>query len=720
MLTASAVDDFQLAFDVAPCPALLLDRDLTIVACNIAYERVTRVRRSAMLGRFVFDVFPGSSERQTRLIRESYDRVLTTGKPHHIAHIQYATAGKDLSLRERQWTISNFPLLRQDGTLSGILHCPTDITELMQLRQASRETGQEPGIQRSMPHWTRSLQNILHLEQERLHQLFQQAPGFICVLRGPRHVFELANDAYYQLVGHRRVIGHPVGEVLPEVVTQGFLEKLDNVYATGTPFIGRAMPLELQRVAGGDWEQSYIDLIYQPIMDGAGKVTGIFVQGSDVTESHLLAQEVAHQAAHDFLTGLPNRREFRRQTRKIEEPGPHALLYMDIDHLKIVNDRCGHAAGDSLLNQVSALLKSRCEGGRDILARLGGDEFALVRRNCSPEDALDLAARLCTSVKDINFFWQGKRYGVTLSVGVAGFGGPEGLSFDGALGLADAACFLAKEKGRNRVQLGLPADEDVRQQQRDMDNATRLKEAMREDRILLYAQKIFGLRADQDAEQVFYEVLARLCDVDGTIVPPGSFIPAAERFGLVEELDRHIVCKTFAHLQAQPSGQRAGACYFINLSGITLSAQGFLGFIEGALAAYPAVRSSRICFEVTETAALSNIHRTAEAMRRLIDMGFRFALDDFGSGMASFTYLRHLPVQFVKIDGEFIRAVHSQPANAIIVEAIARVAHTMDMRTIAESVEDEEMIPHLRSLGLDYAQGFALHHPEPIEICQAD
>lgn len=650
--------------------------------------------------------------------------MLSTGKPHHIAHIQYATAGEDrISLQERHWTTSNFPLLRQDGTLSGILHCPADVTELMQLRQASqsiKDAEQEPVAEGGMAHWTRSLQNILHLEQERLHQLFQQAPGFICVLRGPRHVFELANDAYYQLVGHRQVIGHPVGEVLPEVVTQGFLEKLDNVYATATAFIGRAMPLELQRVAGGDREQSYIDLIYQPIIDSSGTVTGIFVQGSDVTESHLLAQEVAYQAAHDFLTGLPNRREFRRKTREIEEPGPHALLYMDIDHLKIVNDRCGHAAGDSLLNQVSAVLKSQCEGGRDILARLGGDEFALVRRDCNPEDALDLARRLCVSVKDINFLWQSKRYGITLSVGVVSFDGPEGLSFDEALGLADAACFLAKEKGRNRVQLSVPADEDVRQQQRDMDNATRLKEAMREDRILLYAQKIFGLRPDQDAEQFFYEVLARLRDVDGTIAPPGSFIPAAERFGLVEELDRHIVCKTFAHLQAQPSGRRAGTCYFINLSGITLSAKGFLGFIEGALAAHPAVRSSQICFEVTETAALSNVHRTAEAMRRLIDMGFRFALDDFGSGMASFTYLRRLPVQFVKIDGEFIRAVHSQPANAIIVEAIARVAHTMDMRTIAESVEREELIPHLRSLGLDYAQGFALHRPEPIEFCQAD
>lgn len=717
----SQEDEFRVSFDMAPYPAIILDCDLTIVACNAAYERTSHVKRPAMLDRPLFKVFPGSDVGQTTTLRDSFDRVLRTREPDHIPHIQYASNVPDQpGLQERHWTVSNIPLLRNDSTIFGILHCPADITELIQLRHGNHSiVDAEPdrNNHEDVQRWSRNIQNILIHEKERLRQLFQQAPSFICVLQGPHHVFELANDAYYQLVGHREIIGHRVVDVLPEVVPQGFLEKLDIVYATGVPFIGRAILIELQRFAGGKLERRYIDLIYQPILNGTDEITGIFVQGSDVTEAYILSQEVSYQAAHDSLTGLCNRREFARQTQNIEEPGVHALLYMDVDHLKIVNDRCGHAAGDSLLTQVAASLLSLCDSDHDILARLGGDEFALVRRDCSQEDATALADRLCRSVKDINFIWQGKRYGVTLSVGVVNFGGLEGLPFETALPLADAACFLAKEKGRNRVQISLATDEEVRQQQGDMDNVTRLKEAMREDRVLLYAQKIVGLHPDQCQHRVFYEVLARLRDPDGNIIAPAGFIPAAERFGVIEELDRHIVGKTFAHLQAQSPERRDGICYFVNLSALTLSTHGFQGFIESSMAAHPEVRSSQICFEVTETAALSNIRRTAEAMQRLVAMGFRFALDDFGSGMASFAYLSHLPVQFVKIDGEFVKAILSQPAGGIIVEAVAKVARTMNMLTIAESVEFDELIPHLKSMGLDYAQGYALHHPEPIEDC---
>jgi diguanylate cyclase (GGDEF)-like protein len=718
MEAASIEENFRIFFDTAPSPALILDCDLTIVTCNAAYEKVAHVTRAAMVGRPVFEVFPGSIDRETKILRDSYYRVLNDRKPHHIVHMQYATAvPNNPGLQERHWTVSNMPLLLADGTLFGILHCPADITELTQLRHANqsvRDTALDHDAQESIQRWTRNVQNILHSEKERLRQLFQRAPSFICVLRGPYHVFELANDAYYQLVGHREIINHRVSDVLPEVISQGFLEKLDNVFATGTPFIGRAMLIELQRIAGGELEQRYIDLIYQPVFDGDGSVTGIFTQGNDVTEAYTLAQEVTYQAAHDSLTGLCNRREFSRQTQNAGKPGTHALLYMDIDHLKIVNDRCGHAAGDSLLIKIAAALQSQCDHEHDLLARLGGDEFALVRRDCSQEAAIALANRLCKSVKDIIFIEQGNRYSVTLSVGIVNFGEPEQLTFEAALGLADAACFLAKEKGRNRVQVSLASDEEVRQQHQAMDNVTRLKEAMRQDRVILYVQRIVGLQPDGDPGPVFYEVLARLRDLSGAIIAPSGFIPAAERFGIVEELDRHIVCKTFAHLQAQSPERRDGTCYFINLSGITLSAPGFLIFIEKTLSAYPSVCSSQICFEVTETAALSNVYRTAEAMRQLITMGFKFALDDFGSGMASFAYLSQLPVQFVKIDGEFVKAILSQPAGGIIVEAVAKVARTMDISTIAESVEFAELIPKLKSIGIDYAQGYALHQPEPI------
>jgi diguanylate cyclase (GGDEF)-like protein len=556
-------------------------------------------------------------------------------------------------------------------------------------------------------------------ERTRLQQLFQQAPGFICVLQGPQHIFELANDAYYQLVGHRDIIGRPVAEVLPEVIKQGYIERLDRVYQTGEVFIGRAMPLEVQRVLDASPEQKYIDLIFQPIFDVGRNVTGIFVQGSDVTEAYTLAREVAFQAAHDSLTGLLNRREFSRLTEHIEGPGPHALLYMDLDHFKIVNDRCGHAAGDSLLQQVATALKATA-GGNEVLARLGGDEFVLLLRNCTADNAVALANELRSAVRAIDFIWRGKRYCVTLSVGVANFLDSDGISFESALGLADAACFLAKERGRDRVKLAFPSDEDMWTQLSDMDNVTRLKEAIRDDRIVLYGQRIYPLQGDGNEGARSFEILSRLRDVDGTLIPPAGFIPAAERFGLIEELDRHIITKAFAHLAGLDARSRKSLCYFVNLSGVTLSSATFPAFIETLVSSYPKVHASHICFEVTETAALSDTRRSAEAMRKLSSYGFRFALDDFGSGMASFSYLQLLPVQYVKINGEFIKDVNTNPANAIIVEAVAKLAECMKIHTIAESIESEDLLPVLRTLGVQYGQGYALHEPADLDTAIAD
>lgn len=583
------------------------------------------------------------------------------------------------------------------------------------------------------------VQALLRAERERMYALFQQAPGFICLLRGPHHVYEMANDAYYQLIGHRQILGQPLAEVLPEVVAQGFLAKLDRVYATGEPFIGRAMPIQLQRVAGGPLSQCYIDLFYQPIRDPDGTISGIFVQGHDVTEAYELAQEVSFQAAHDPLTGLYNRRAFVDRTRDlVTEPGTHALLYMDLDHFKIVNDRCGHAAGDALLVQVARVLQQNVRQS-DILARMGGDEFALVLCGCPEEAAEERAHVLRRAVRDMPFVWGSRRYSVSLSVGVAAFGGaalggaasggaaPDGatlvhagpggapvLSFNEALSLADAACFLAKEKGRNRVQVSRPSDEEIARQQSDMDWVDRLKECMRQDRIVLYGQRIAAVQRGQDGDMECWEVLSRLLDPDGVLVSPGNFVPAAERFGIIDKLDRHIIRKAFSRLQKMGAFQRARTRYFINISGITLGSPGLMAYLSQMLDQYCEVRPANVCFEVTETAAISNLASTAATMRELTRRGFSFALDDFGSGMSSFSYLEKLPVQYLKIDGEFVKGILTRPTGAVIVEAVAKVAHAMNILTVAESVEFEELLPRLRELGVDYGQGYALHRPEPL------
>ncbi|GGA79472.1 hypothetical protein GCM10011385_37110 [Nitratireductor aestuarii] len=703
--------DYAAIFDAGPTPAAILDVELTFRACNAAYEAVCHRSRAELIGRSIFDVFPGGDEAQKDILQDSFRRVLKTGEPHHITSTCYDIIIPDGKTLSRHWTASNVPLFSPGGELSGILHCPLDTTELVRANaflSADTDDDGENAIA------VRASQTALSSEGARLQQLFHQAPGFICVLEGPRHIYELANDAYYQLVGHREIIGHPLAEVLSEVVFQGFLEKLDKVYQTGEPFIGRAMPIQLQRVEGAPLEQRYIDLIYQPIFHEDHEVTGIFVQGNDVTEAYTLAQEVAFQAAHDALTGLYNRREFERRTLQIDTPAPHALLYMDIDHFKIINDRCGHAAGDGLLKEVARVL-SQIAGDGAFLARLGGDEFALLMPACSSEEAVAHAHRLRGAVKAISFVWKNKRYGVTLSVGVAMFSEKEGSSFQDALGLADAACFLAKEFGRDKVKLAWPSDEDIGRQLTEMDNVTRLQEAIRDDRIVLYGQRIVDIVEPTVSAVRYFEILSSLQDAEGRIIPPSGFIPAAERFGMIEALDRHVVAKAFAHFAGLPEEIRGFVGYFINLSGITLGSLSFHSFIEGLLAEFPSINAAQICFEVTETGAISDVSRSAESMKMLSLHGFRFALDDFGSGMASFAYLQQLPVQFVKIDGAFVKAMLEDPSSSIIVESVVRLANCMGIKTIAESVETPELLAALQPIGAHYAQGFELHMPEQLD-----
>lgn len=425
----------------------------------------------------------------------------------------------------------------------------------------------------------------------------------------------------------------------------------------------------------------------------------------------MLTQQITYQAAHDSLTGLSNRREFSRQTARITDKGPHALLYMDIDHFKIVNDRCGHTAGDNLLAQVADTIKAQCKE-KDLLARLGGDEFVLLSWKCDREEAVDLAERLRKAVKGINFVWQERRYAITISVGIACFEDVKCLPFEHILGLADSACFLAKEKGRNRVQLSTMADEEVVHQQRDMDNVTRLKQALEDGRIELHIQKIIAFGSTINLPP-FYEVLARLRDLDGTLIQPAAFVSAAERYGVIEELDNYIVRKAFESLHSL-SGDKPQPTLFINISSITLSSSGFLVRIKDLLLCFAAVSPAQICFEITETAAVANVRKTADAMLHLSKLGFRFALDDFGSGMASFSYLQQLPVQFIKIDGEFVRSILKDETNAIIVESVIKVARSMNVQSIAEYVENEEILLRLKRIGADYGQGFVLHMPEPI------
>lgn len=741
---------FQSAFQQSPNAYVLLDTTLLIVECNKAYELKVGIPRSRLIGQPFFSVFPTPAQEHNAL-RVSMLRAIDERVADTLPLLRYPiTPGgypdtwlEPSALVDRYWTVVTIPLLDSEGNTRFLLNHPTDITDLTLLHDtepANAATAQHENknaqfltleelqeLANAKGSTLIKMQNLLLAERQRMHDLFQHAPGFICILRGSSHIFEIANDAYYQLVGHREIIGHEVAKALPEVVEQGFLDKLNKVFASGEPFIGRAVPILLQRNKTDPLTQCYIDLIYQPIRNAHGQVTGIFVQGHDVTDAYLVAKEVSYQAAHDPLTGLFNRREFARLIEMLATPAhslsadeapaisgkPHALLYLDLDQFKIVNDRCGHAAGDELLRQVAKLLSDHVRE-TDILARMGGDEFALVLRHCNADHALQRAECLRKAVSNLVFFWNGQRYGVSLSVGLVAFDNQVSASFNKALSMADAACFLAKEKGRNRVQVYHPNNTELVQQQRDMDWATRLQDCLAQDRVQLFGQRIYALEPDSDKTIDRYEILARLVDTDGSLVHPGIFIPAAERFGLMPALDLHIIQKAFQALNDLPEQHRKNTKYFVNISGFTLGEDTLLEKIEQIIDTLPDFDPRQVCFEITETAALSNLTASQAAMKRLIALGFKFALDDFGSGVSSFSYLRKLPVHYIKIDGEFITHIEHDPVSKVMVEAMANVARTMEIATIGEFVESQAIAELLAELGIDYGQGFGLHQPVPL------
>jgi len=559
----------------------------------------------------------------------------------------------------------------------------------------------------------REAKEQLFQEKERA-QVTLQSIGEAVITTDPAGVVDFMNPAAEQLTGWR--------------ADEACGRHLNEIFSLVSEADGGALPDPIARALRDHDESEAAAIMVRS--DGAtvavvenaaairhseGDFTGAALIIRDVSRERNLLREMAYQATHDPLTRLINRRQFERELAAVVEDAlstdsQHGLMYIDLDQFKAINDSCGHIAGDQLLRQVAAHLGENIRR-LDRLARLGGDEFGVLLRDCTIEKALEVAEVLRHEIKDLRLHWEDRSFRISLSVGVVAITRASG-SLDEVLRAADAACYVAKDQGRNRVHFYQPDDNLLAQRSTDMQWLQKLREAIDNDRLVLHGQTIFPLQQIGQPPPMC-ELLVRMLDSDGRLVPPMTFIPAAERFNLMFDLDLWVIGAAFRQLselwRQRPDDQRI---FTINLSGQSIDHPDLeLAIVD--LQLKHRVEPHRICFEITETSVIANMDRALSLMDELRRRGFLFALDDFGTGLSSFAYLKKLPVDYLKIDGEFVRDILEDPVDKAMVDTIRRIGGVLGMTTIAEAIEDAETCQLLTAMGIDYGQGYHLSKPAP-------
>jgi diguanylate cyclase (GGDEF)-like protein/PAS domain S-box-containing protein len=514
----------------------------------------------------------------------------------------------------------------------------------------------------------------------------------------------------------RDALRHPVSEILNLAHEDNHTpigSPVDEVIADGNVVTSRGDVLFVRH----DGTELAIEYSVAPILDRERVLTGVIFVFRDVTPMRSLTRELVQHANHDSLTGLVNRREFERHLqRAIEEVSAdndiqHWLCYLDLDQFKLINDSCGHMAGDEWLRQVSGELRRQVRDS-DLVARMGGDEFGVLLRYCSSRDAHEITERIRAGLQRMRFVWDNAHFICTASLGLVAVEARAGGLYE-LLSAADAACYVAKDQGRNRLHVYQTGDEAITRRADEMQWAQRIAAAIEENRFALVCQPIMPL--GNEPEGMHFEILLAPLEHEGQSIPPAQFIPAAERYNLMSRVDRWVLRHSFAILQRLHAAGGLRRCTAaINLSAQSLCDDEFLEFVLELLARAP-FDPHRLCFEITETAAIANLARATEFICSLKSLGCRFALDDFGSGLSSFAYLKSLPVDYLKIDGCFVRDISVDPIDRALVMAINQIGHVMKMRTIAECVEDRSAVAILRDIGVDFAQGYGVARPFPLE-----
>jgi diguanylate cyclase (GGDEF)-like protein/PAS domain S-box-containing protein len=546
-------------------------------------------------------------------------------------------------------------------------------------------------------------------------QITLQSIGDGVITTDAKGVIDYVNPVAEALTGWR--LEDSQGRAIEEIFRafhEETCEPLENPLAVAirrTRSIKSVRPMLLIR---RDGNEIYVESTASPIRDGSGAVSGGVLVFHDVSEARELNRRLSYHASHDVLTGLVNRREFEsRMERALKSAKAretsYALCVLDLDQFKIVNDTCGHSAGDALLGQVGALLKSKVRW-RDTLARLGGDEFGILLESCSLDEAMRTAEALREAVRNFKFTWEERTFRLGASIGVVPISA-DNADVAAVLSAADSACQAAKEAGRNRVHSFEENDIDLMRRRREMQWAARINNALEEGRFELFRQTIMPLQKTEAGAH--YELLLRMRDEAGKIVGPDNFMTAAERYGITPSIDRWVIENAFRWLVSEADEREKLTMCSINLSGQSLGDDKFLPYVIDQFHR-SGLDATKICFEITETAAIASFSQANRFIQALKELGCKFALDDFGTGLSSFGYLKHFPVDYLKIDGSFVKEILHDPIDREMVRSINEIGHLTGKQTIAEFAENQEIINMLQSLGVDYAQGYGVSQPQRV------
>ena len=690
----------QLVLDNIPQLIFWKDTNLVFLGCNRLWAKASGMSDPEQVkGKSDYDLYNDPNNHHVapptnniEYYRKQDRRVIETGESElHFVEHKYNAEGKEV------WYDTNkIPIKDPDGDIVGVMGTIENITERKLIERAL-------------------------FEEKELAKVTLQSIGEAVVTTNIQGMIREFNPVAQQLTGYsdQEAIGQHISQIFKLVDQEGNLLKnpIDQILQRHQSQSIRTS----DTLVAKEGEQYEIDIVVSPIRGQDNQLLGVVLIFRDITQSLQLAHQLSWEASHDALTKLANRRELEKQLsfalESYKTEGIDAVLcYLDLDQFKIVNDTCGHIAGDELLRQITRLLQQRVRN-TDILARLGGDEFALLLRGCSLEQAESIADILRELIQDFRFSWEEHIFSIGVSIGIVALS-RELQTVTAILNAADAACYTAKEQGRNCLYIYQTNDIEVAKQLGQSKWIVKLKQALNDDYFRLYRQKIMSI---QSPVRVHYEILLRLSGESGKLISPSVFIPAAERYNLMADIDQWVIknfLKAYSdHYQEQfkENPQLLTNLYTINLSAVSLKNKHFLKFIKEQLSHYQ-VNPRNLCFEITETTAITNFSQAIALIESIKELGCCFALDDFGSGMSSLSYLKHLPVDYLKIDGSFVRNLDKNSVNYSLVDCFHRIGDVMDMETIAECVEDQATLEILQGIGVDYAQGFGIERPIPLSF----